>query len=459
MTDCNIIRAHRHGWLVVVAALLTGCATRPPTPKLQVYDTGKGYYGPVLDRPNNAPETVFFMALSGGGTRAAALSYGVLKELAATPVPGVAGRTLLQEVDGISSVSGGSVTAAAYAVLGDRIFTEYEERFLKRDVQGTLVGQSLNPLNWPRLWSGLAGRSDLAADYYDEILFDHATFGDLSRDRPYIVINATDISTGARFEFNQAYFDLICGDVSKFSVARAVAASSAVPVVLSPITLDNRGGECGYHYPAWMTEALEEGNKGSQRTAYRARELQSFGDSKTRPYLHLVDGGVSDNLGLRAIFDGMLVKEATLQASDKPSRMRKVVILFVNAEHRPKENWDTKPFPPGLLSLGVRSSSIPMARYTYETIELMREKLDQWKDLAAKRSDGKSPLDFYLIEVSFEQLPEASEQQYFLDLPTSFTLPPEAVDRLRDAGGRILRESPDFKRLLADLAADAAGIR
>jgi NTE family protein len=446
-----------HIFLGVLAVLaLAGCATRPPTPKLESYHPQKGYYGPKLERPDNSPELVFLMALSGGGTRAASLSYGVLKELAATPSPRHGPRTLLQEIDGISSVSGGSVTAAAYALYGDKLFTEFEGRFLKRDVQGVLLWQTLNPLNWPRLWSGLAGRSDLAADYYDKILFNHATYGDLPRDtRPYIVINATDVSTGARFEFDQAYFDLICGDVSKYSLSRAVAASSAVPVVLSPITLDNHGGECGFETPEWMTKALADNGATSQRAYYRARELKSFGDSHSRPYIHLVDGGVSDNLGLRAILDAMLVKEVEDKATGANDRVERIVILFVNAEHRPKLDWDTKPNPPGTLRLGVKSSSIPMERYSFETVELVRERLEHWKDVAAERRGGKRNLEFYLIEVSFEQVPDKEEQRYLQNLPTSFVLPPEAVDRLRDAGGKLLRDSPEFKRLLSDLATDA----
>lgn len=447
--------------IFIVAGLLamslgTGCATRPPTPKLESYNPQKGYYGPVLVRPDNSEELVFLMALSGGGTRAASLSYGVLKELAATRSPRYGPRTLLQEIDGISSVSGGSVTAAAYAYYGDKIFTEFEGRFLKRDVQGVLVGQTFNPLNWPRLWSGLAGRSDLAADYYDKILFDNVTFGDLRRDTlPYIVINATDVSTGARFEFDQSYFDLIGGDVSKIKLSRAVAASSAVPVVLSPITLDNHGGELDIPYPEWMTKALEAGGATYQRAYYRARELKSFGDSQSRPYIHLVDGGVSDNLGLRAILDGMLVKEVEKKATATADHIERIAILFVNAEHRPKLDWDKKPYPPGILGLGVKSSSIPMERYSFETVELVRERLEHWKDLVAERRGGKRNLEFYLIEVSFEQIADKTERHYFQNLPTSFELPPEAVDRLRDIGGKLLRESPEFKRLLADLATDA----
>src|SRR5262249_22809839 len=152
--------------------------------------------------PANNPDALVLLAFSGGGTRAAALSYGVLEELRRTPIV-VNGHqhSLLDEVDAIAGVSGGSFTALAYALYGDRLFDEYPQRFLKRDVQGELIRRILSPASWPRLASDRYGRSEIAADYYDEILFEGATFSDLiSRGTPIAVVTGTDLSTGARFE-------------------------------------------------------------------------------------------------------------------------------------------------------------------------------------------------------------------------------------------------------------------
>ncbi len=75
------------------------------------------------------------LAFSGGGTRASAFAYGVLQELAATEVVTAQGaRPLLHEVDMISSVSGGSFTAAYYGLYGEKIFTDFEHDFLRKDV-------------------------------------------------------------------------------------------------------------------------------------------------------------------------------------------------------------------------------------------------------------------------------------------------------------------------------------
>ena len=122
---------------------------------------------------------------------------------------------LLDEVDVITGVSGGSFTALAYGLYGEKLFADYEQRFLKRDVQGEIVSRTFSPSNWGNLSSTGWGRSELAAQLYDEILFNNATFGDLNRGKgPLILASATDISTGSRFVFNQRIFDIICSDLN-----------------------------------------------------------------------------------------------------------------------------------------------------------------------------------------------------------------------------------------------------
>ena len=218
---------------------------------------------PEDSRAPRSDELLLILAFSGGGTRAAAFAYGILEELAATPVVlGGQSRRLLDEVDLISSVSGGSFTAAYYGLYGDRIFRDFETDFLRRPVERELFVQLLRPYNWVRLASPFFNRSRLAAEYYDEHLFRGATFADLERQPgPGILINATDLSTGSRFAFNRFFFDPICSDLSRYHVAQAVTASSAVPVLLTPVTLENRAGACGYQAAplAGRPEYLERG--------------------------------------------------------------------------------------------------------------------------------------------------------------------------------------------------------
>ncbi len=157
---------------IALAALLAlaGCATRPINPPIAQADPATGYrFATRTDFKGR--DTLVVLAFSGGGTRAAAFSYGVLEFLKRT------------------GVSGGSFTALAYGLYGDQLFSEYEQRFLKRDVQGALLARAANPFNWWKFIGGTAGRSELAAEYYDEILFNGATFADLDRRKDLLILD------------------------------------------------------------------------------------------------------------------------------------------------------------------------------------------------------------------------------------------------------------------------------
>ena len=100
--------------------LMPGCASRPINQSIDAVDPEGGYRPAVMlpRRSGNDPSILFILSFSGGGTRAAALSYGVLEELRRTAYvfPGGETRRLIDEVDVITGVSGGSFTALSYAL-------------------------------------------------------------------------------------------------------------------------------------------------------------------------------------------------------------------------------------------------------------------------------------------------------------------------------------------------------
>jgi NTE family protein len=161
---------------------VTGCAHYPINKPLKQVDPTSGYREKYMANPGSSESLWIYLTFSGGGTRAAALSYGVLEELRKTEIT-IDGnkRRLLDEIDGISSVSGGSFTAGYYGLFGDHIFDNFEEEFLKKNVQrGIAVRVLFNPINWFRLTSPYFDRSDLAAEYYDKYIFKGGTFGDIA---------------------------------------------------------------------------------------------------------------------------------------------------------------------------------------------------------------------------------------------------------------------------------------
>ena len=467
----------RKSLLLALASLLLfgGCAIRPINPPIAQAEPNSGYRFETRQAHAKDKDNLVVLAFSGGGTRAAAFSYGVLEFLRKTEIVGPKGNTvrLLDEVDVITGVSGGSFTALAYGLYGDKLFADYEQRFLKRDVQGEIIARTLSPANWGKLSSTGWGRSELAAQLYDEVLFNGATFGDLDRGPgPMILASATDISTGSRFVFTQRVFDVICSDLNAVPLSRAAAASSAVPVVLSPVTINNYGGSCNRIAPGWVKLFTDSDNP--PRPAARAiRSLKSeeaFGDSVHRPYLHLVDGGVSDNVGMRAVLDALQILEALHDAGVATpfDSARRIIVFVVNSLSSPPTNWDELEDPPGTVNVLLKSAGTPIDAFSYESVELLRDMAAQWQTLrliknSAAMAANKDPsvanalripaAEIYAIDVSFPALKDKAERDYLNQQPTSFVLPPEAVDRLRAAAGTIIMDSPEFKRLLKDVGA------
>ena len=269
-------RLHVPSFLALMSLLLLGaCATRPVNPPITQTDLRTGYRFETRQAVSQASkDNLVILAFSGGGTRAAAFSYGVLEFLRRTEIvaPNGAKFRLIDSIDVITGVSGGSFTALAYGLYGDKLFDDYEQRFLKRNVQGEIVSRAFSPRYWGDLSSEGWGRSELASQLYDEILFNGATFGDLNRGKgPMILASATDISTGSRFVFHQGTFNMIFSDLNAVPLSRAAAASSAVPVVLWSITIKN-------YQAAPATGARLRGRSRSSTTTTR-RDLPRTGDS------------------------------------------------------------------------------------------------------------------------------------------------------------------------------------
>jgi NTE family protein len=463
---------------LAVALVLASCAVRPVNPPLATIDPRAGYrFATQLEkRPEgNAKDSLVILTFSGGGTRAAAFSYGVLEVLRRTEATGPKGNRvrLLDTVDAITGVSGGSFTALAYGLYGEKLFDSYEQRFLKRNVQGELATRLFMPTNWPALLSDAWGRSEMAANLYDEILFENATFGDLAkRPGPFIGVMTTDITTGSRVGFTQQMFDVMCSDLSPVRLSRAAAASSAVPLVLSPVTINNYGGSCGYRFPAWTLALEDKANppRPAARALKRLEELEAYENGKARPYIHLVDGGLGDNLGMRSVLEILEESEAArMRGIPTPlDNIRNIVVVVVNSLSVPKTDWDQSEAPPGNLEILLKATGVPIDRYSYETVELLRDMIARWDFVRRMRELGaldvskdpsfamvvRAPVArLYAIDVSFAQLKDKAELAYLNDLPTSFVLPAEAVDRLRKAAGTVLLQSPDFQRLVKDLGA------
>jgi NTE family protein len=280
---------------------------------------------------------------------------------------------------------------------------------------------------------------------------------------------------------NQNIFNLLCSDLNAVRLSRAAAASSAVPVVLSPVTINNYGGTCNYAAPPWVQLFAQSTNppRPAARAIRELKDAEPYADGLHHPYIHLVDGGVADNVGMRGVLDALEFLEA-LNDAGQPTpldHVKRIIVFVVNSLSSPPTNWDESESPPGTVDILLKATGVPIDHYSYEAVELLKDISARWnKDretrrLAACSASNGTPLcaairvpqaEIYTIDVSFAALPDAKEREYLNLQPTSFVLPPEAVDRLRAAAGTIIEASPEFQRLLKDvgakvIAAPAAG--
>jgi|GEM_PF-1182656 len=226
------------------------------------------------------------VAISGGGLRAANFGLGVIAQLR--------NFGLFDEVTALSSVSGGSLTAAAVSLkpLESKADFEVMSAQLRKDYLSSWVYRSANPINFvPTLTSG-KNATRILADVFDAGIYKGAVYGDLGERKPgrpslYInsshahrFIGADSLTTRGLnsseaslqgFTFTDAAFKEIGSDLKQLRVADAVAASAAYPGLFVPLALKNFNADSQlYHHPS-------------------------------PKFLHLYDAGSSDNLGVDAL--------------------------------------------------------------------------------------------------------------------------------------------------------------
>jgi len=433
----------------------------------------------MLGQPDPADELFVCLSFSGGGTRAAAFSYGALLALHDTQISSRAdvAKSLLDEVDCIAGISGGAFTAAYYGLFGAATFDNFYRDFLARDIEGELALRAANPVNLVRLLSPNFDRIDLAAELYDETVFKHQTFAALAaRPRPFIMLHATSMANGGRFRFTQDDFDLLRSDLETFPVARAVAASSAFPFLLSPLTLESFPTPPGFVLPADIRNGLKDREGNWARYAW-ARARQDFlnippneAQPPTRKWLHLLDGGLSDNLGMRSILDAYDRATGFIGQRINGGQIKRLVVIAVNARTDPPEQLSRQERAPGLGEVFMKTATVSMENLSFDTLDYGVKRVTERDQAQADirvcneklTACGAAPLPGFareirtcFIEIDFDSLP-SPDREWFLSLPTTFRLPEASLKKLINVARHLLNDSPDYQKLLRALRGEAS---
>jgi NTE family protein len=384
-----------------------------------------------LKAADNSDGLLVFLSLSGGGYRAAAMAHAVMDVLQDTRIEWEGRpRSLLQEVDVISAVSGGSLAAAFYATDPAGFVATFRPRVLDFDLQGALLSRVLSP---PGLWrqtSRTYGRGDLLQEVLDEHIFHGLRYGALPRQRPLVSINATNMRTGERFEFTQDRFDALCSDLNAFPLARAVAASMAVPLLLSPITLWDHGEHC----------PVAPGRGPHSR------------------YLHLVDGGLADNTGVHSVMEDVAAKGGLLRAGRVHGLrgVRKRVFIVVNAQVNAGAPEAESPDTPGLLRQIRSVVDVPIDRHSDSSLQLLDEAVRQWREELGTGEPARSADDrhlFTVIEISMARARDPVAGAEVKHIPTGLRISAGQIETIRRFVRRELALNPAWTSLLRELGA------
>lgn len=467
--------------LLLVAILLSGCAslvvadTTPLAPSQMAplgsesISTG-GFRLSALTAAEATPDLLVLVAISGGGKRSAAYSYGALEGMRDVSAQTAGGpQPLLSLVDGISGISGGSFTAAYYGLYRDAAFGRFEKDFLYADTNAYVWGVFLLPWNWGWLVDPTVGTNDYMEQVYDRTMFHGARFKDLAaRGRPLIVIGATELSSGKPFVFTQENFDLICSDLAQFPVARAVAASNGFPGLFSPVTLTNHAAKCGGREPGWLRRVTQaELRDPLSRIGVEAQSAARYLDQSDMRYVHLNDGGISDNLGLRAM--GSMMQNVTPSrealAAFGLDRLRRILVISVDGQNTQDLSVSQRRIVGGLFALFGLVAGGTIDRFNFETMVTFDQQLRNVTEAirAARCAQGPtidgSPCEDVqsaFVQVSLSAMPPGADRDRLLAIPTGLTIERTSVDALIRAGHDAITTSDPLRRFLRSYPARAS---
>jgi NTE family protein len=446
----RVIRRLR-AWSAIAALVLAACSSlsvpmNEPLPSA----AGNTEYR-LLDVNNlgGAESALVLVALSGGGKRSAAFGHGVLRGMRDIHVrPEGKDSTLLNEIDLLAGVSGGAFPTAHFGLYGETSFETFPGEFLNPNIESYIWGTFLLPWNWDWLFNPLVGTNDRMTRVYDRLMFHGATYADLFRHgRPQVSVNATDINFGSPFGFLPQTFDVICSDLSSLPIASAVAASNGFPVLFDPMALRNyRGPDCPLPSPV-LPDAWEPAQN-DLRTRALLETLYHYSDGQRVQWIHLMDGGISDNLALRVLLNDMLLLDTRIDrfAADLIP-VRRILVISVDGQSAPNPNWPRQRIVSGLGQILSAAAGAQIGAYNIETLIAIDATVDDFVHKLREMRCRKGPVvrgypcddvAGKVFRVSLADYPDPEVRARLVAIRTGLTLPREQVDALVAAGKTMI---------------------
>jgi len=381
------------------------------------------------------------LSFSGGGLRAAAFAHGVLTALESVKTPG---GDLLDDVALISSVSGSSLAAGYYGVYGRDGLARFRSEVLLSDFESGMRLSLFSPANLMRMLGGGINTRENFGDALDRRVFHGAIFADIFRhQRSDIRIQATDLYHRVPFPFVPPVFSFLCSDLSRYSVAEAVAASMAAPVVFAPVVVRTYPDSCE-PLPAELA-SFRARPDASRVLNTIARATAAYRDPKHVRFIKLADGALTDNFAVSTLVMSRLVygtPYAPMTERDAV-RIRRLLLVVVDASRGPKGDWTLQEAGPSGVDLALSAMDAAVDAAARHGADALGRMIHEWQESVIAFRCGLKPADvarlggpaewncsdvkFSLAYLSVDEL-ESPMRERIEAIPTRLTLEPGQVD-------------------------------
>ena len=185
-----------------------------------------------------------------------------------------------------------------------------------------------------------------------------------------------------------------------------------------------------------------------------ARALERYYDPKRMPLVRLVDGGVTDNLGIRgsmispvAHYGHALEMRGAFSPADM-KKIRRVLVIVANAQTYHDYAWSERGAEPGIVDTLDAAFSASIGILNTETIGLAKHAFDMWADYINAKRPPEEQAKVYFVTLTFNQIADPKRREYFNTIPTTLELERKDVDAIRRLAGELLDESNDFQDFL-----------
>ena len=187
----------------------------------------------------------------------------------------------------------------------------------------------------------------------------------------------------------------------------------------------------------------------------------SYRNAQQRPYIHLVDGGLADNLGVRGLVDHTIASGSLHESFHNlpPGSVRRIVLIVVNSERDIADRIDESDHVPGTFQVLDSLIFGAGSRWTEETTEIVKDAARRAaEEIRQARGRSDSPFapdaEIFVINVRLRDLADEDRRKTLLQVPTAFEILPTHSRQLQEAGRELLRASPEFQRLRRSLGLD-----